>query len=44
MVSDTDATLKEIIMEQAERYVNAEGSIEECVKEAKEKANIYLME
>lgn len=43
-VSDSDATLKEIIMEQAERYVNAEGSIEECVKEAKEKANIYLME
>lgn len=44
IVSDADATLKEIIMEQAERYVNAEGSIEECVKEAKEKANIYLME
>ncbi len=43
-VSDADATLKEIIMEQAERYVNAEGSIEECVKEAKEKADIYLME
>lgn len=42
--AETDITLKSIIMEQAENYVNNEGSLEECVKEACEKANIYLKE
>lgn len=42
--SNIDSTLKSLIMEQAERYVNGEGSVEECVQEASEKANIYLME
>ena len=42
--AETDITLKSILMEQAENYVNNEGSIEECVREACEKANIYLKE
>jgi len=42
--AETDITLKSIIMEQAENYVNNEGSLEECVREACEKANIYLKE
>ena len=44
MPANSDATLKSIIMEQAERYVNGEGSVEECVGEATQKGNIYLME
>lgn len=42
--AETDITLKSIIMEQAENYVNNKGSLEECVKDACEKANIYLKE
>lgn len=43
-VSKVDKGLQSIIMEQAEKYVNSEGTLEECVKAAVEKGNLYLME
>ena len=39
-----DTTIKEIVMEQAEKYINGEGTLEECTALAAEKVNLYQQE
>ena len=42
--SCVDQVVKEIVMKQAETYINHEGTLEECVASAVEKVNLYQQE
>ncbi len=42
--SYTDVTLKKIILEEAENYINGKGALEQCASSAVEKINLYLKE
>lgn len=42
--SCVDQVVKEIVMKQAETYINHEGTLEECTASAVEKVNLYQQE